>query len=300
MKKRKIIAGLIAQKFLKDLDAILDGFNIEQQIHITETLKKIYKIIIEPKNNEKPYNLRYKKADKIYNEELLKRYGKLFVKANSINILSYFDPSVLMCKSVGDTDLDFCTNAEFNQLDEQELSDFEFKQLSEGIRNCLSSTLSNLYSKSNGTELAQTEKNLNGNDVLKKENNTLGNGAKIPHKRGRKPKIETLKDIWVKDKDVSIIQGLRMSLSTNNFTKQLEDGSYQWKVEIIKLVALSEVLKDKKLVEKGNQSKIARALCNEFNIPVDVQSFKNNNRPRAETHKSLFNELIMSLSIKIP
>jgi len=271
MKKRKIIAGLIAQKFLKDLDAILDGFNIEQQIHITETLKKIYKIIIEPKNNEKPYNLRYKKADKIYNEELLKRYGKLFVKANSINILSYFDPSVLMCKSVGDTDLDFCTNAEFNQLDEQELSDFEFKQLSEGIRNCLSSTLSNLYSKSKGTELAQTEKNLNGNDVLKKENNTFTEQVKS----------FKLSDIFEDISKYKYIMNLlveKQYCQPNTYIwKDEKKGNKGFLVAIIKCLHIQRYYKDNKRL-KNEQIKIISK--NTFGCEMSIDTIKKANPER--------------------
>ena len=55
-------------------------------------------------------------------------------------------------------------------------------------------------------------------------------------------------------------------------------------------MALSEVLKDNDLIEKGNQSQIARAFCNEFNIPVDIQSFKlsANYRRKIQEHKHLF------------
>ena len=119
--------------------------------------------------------------------------------------------------------------------------------------------------------------------------------VEIPQKKkkGRKPKVtETLTDIWGKNNDISSIQNLKIFLFNNRFTKHLEQENYKWIRKTIELVALSEVLKDKKLIEKGNQSVIARAMCNEFAIPIDIQSFKltREKRRQAELYKHLFNE----------
>jgi len=142
MAKRHLVDKNLAMKFSGDFKKMLEGFTIDEQIHITETLLKIKKIVEDKK--EVTY---WDEVAQLNDTEFIQKYRKRFRQVANVQILEYFTEHALMYKSVGDEKWDTYTEKEFNKLNstEQNFSDNEFKSFLFLINNLLQNTRRSLY-----------------------------------------------------------------------------------------------------------------------------------------------------------
>jgi len=137
-KKRKPRKGVyLSDIAIKEIEEVLTHYNTEQKIELIEHLQQLFKEVAEYFKT---------KDDSIYRtyadrqQELLKKYGKLFKPFAFKRFDNYFDfKHILSVK-------DYYTAEEFNQLESNDdLSEHDIYELTTSMRNFLGGELHFLY-----------------------------------------------------------------------------------------------------------------------------------------------------------
>ncbi|MBS1652282.1 MAG: hypothetical protein JSU07_09760 [Bacteroidetes bacterium] len=137
-KKHKPRKGVyLSDVALKEITEVLSHYNTEQKIELIEHLQQMFKEVAEYfKTNEDTIYSTY--ADR--QQELLKKYGKLFKPFSFKRFDNYFDfKHILSIK-------DYYTAEEFNQLESNDdLTEQDIYELTTSMRNFLDGELHFLY-----------------------------------------------------------------------------------------------------------------------------------------------------------
>lgn len=154
--KRKPSKGVyLSDVALKEITETLTHYNTEQKIELIEHLQQMFKEVAEYfKTNSENIYRGY--ADR--QQELLKKYGKLFLPFANKRFDNYFDfKRILSIK-------DYYTAAEYNQLESNEdLTEQDIYELTTSMRNFLNGELHFLY--------LNREPQISTNDIDSKEEN---------------------------------------------------------------------------------------------------------------------------------
>lgn len=137
---RSSISSRLAQKFLNDYTAVMKHYKTGEEIELTKFLQNVFSIYLAGEENEVA-KIKWMKDEL---EGLRKKYGKNFKAYHSGQLHQYFHFDIVLMKVY--------TTEEFNNLEEQSLTEQERKGFLFMGNNALQHSLDELYLESEPEE----------------------------------------------------------------------------------------------------------------------------------------------------
>lgn len=142
MPKRKPIATILISEFSMDYNKAMPHYNTFEKIELTKHLIGVFNTYFESKESNKAAL----KLHKNELEEIKKKFGKKFQAFKKAQLFQYFNFDIIIAEKL------IYSEKEFNEMEEQSMSEFEIETFLKLGINLLESKLEEFYMEIDSTE----------------------------------------------------------------------------------------------------------------------------------------------------